>query len=136
MVAIPRDAGHERRQPLDLVATVVEAGDEQRDDLDPELHRMEPADRVENRLEPATELTVVAIVEALEIDLIEIDPRPDVLEHLWRAVSVRDVTRDQAGGLGLFEDGDRPLAGNQWLVVSADHDARLLSEGIGGEVAR
>src|SRR5262249_51556423 len=101
-----------------------------------ELHGIEPADRVENRLEPAPQLTVVAIVETLEIDLVEIDPRPDVLEHLWRAVSVRDVTSDQTSGLGLFEDGDRPLAPGQRLVVGADHDTRLLSEGVVDEIAR
>jgi hypothetical protein len=81
-------------------------------------------------------LTVVAIVEALEIDLVEIDPRPDVLEHLGRAVSVRDVTREQASRLRLFEDGDRPLARDQRLVVGADHDTRLLSKGIVDELAR
>ena len=47
---VGRDAGDERRQPLELVARVVEAGNQQRDDLDPEAHRVQPADRVENRL--------------------------------------------------------------------------------------
>jgi hypothetical protein len=32
----------------------------------------------------------MAIVEALEIDLVKIDVRPDVLEHRGRAVAVRD----------------------------------------------
>ena len=76
-------------QPRQLVARVVEAGNQQRDDLDPEAHRVQAADRVEDRLEAAAELAVVAIVEALEIDLVEIDPRPQVLEHLRRAVAVR-----------------------------------------------
>ena len=69
----------------------LKPGNQQRDDLEPEAHRVQPADRVEDRLEAAAELAVVAIVEALEIDLVEVDPRPQVLEHLRRAVAVRHV---------------------------------------------
>ena len=32
------------------------------------------------------------VVEALEIDLVEIDPGPDEIEHARRAVAVGDVT--------------------------------------------
>jgi hypothetical protein len=57
-----------------LFAESLKPGSE-RDDLDPEAALLEPLDRVENRLQRAAELAVVAIVEALEIDLVEIDPR-------------------------------------------------------------
>ena len=63
---------------------------------------------------------VVPIVEALEVDLVEIDPRADVLEHLRRAVAVRHVAGREPGGLRFLEDGDRPFAGDQRLVVGAD----------------
>ena len=86
---VGRHAGDELGQAHQFVARVVEPGNQQRDDLDPEVHRVQPPDGVENRREPSAELAVVAIVEALEIDFVEIDPRPQVLEHLRRAVAVR-----------------------------------------------
>ena len=75
---IGRHLGHEPRQAVDFVARVVEAGNQQRDDLEPDAHRVQLTDRVENRSDPPAELTIVAIVEALEIDLVEIDPRPQI----------------------------------------------------------
>ena len=110
-----------------LVARVVEARDEQRDDLHPDAHRVQAADRVEDRLEPSAELAIVAIVEALEIDLVEIDPRPQVFEDLRRAVAVRHEAGDEARGFGLLEHRDRPLARDQRLVVRADDHARAES---------
>ena len=75
---------------------VVEAGDEERHDLEPDAHAVQPSNGVEDGLEAAAELTIVAIVEALEIDLVEIDPRAQVLEHLRRAVAVGHERRQQA----------------------------------------
>src|SRR5262249_50312741 len=70
-----RDASQECGEPFELVVRVVEARDEERDDLEPDPHLMERADRVQDRLDAAAELSVMSIVEALEIDLVEIDPR-------------------------------------------------------------
>ncbi len=113
---------------VELVARVVEARNQQRDDFDPEPHLVQSPDRVENGLEPPAEFAVVAVVEALEIDFVEIDPRADVLEHLRRAVAVRDVAGDEPCGFGFLEHGHRPLARDQRLVVGADHRARPLTQ--------
>ena len=72
---------------------IVEARNEQRHDLEPEPVRVQPPDRVENRLQASTELAIVAVVEALEIDFVQIDPRPQIFDHFRRAVAVRDKCR-------------------------------------------
>src|SRR5207249_11999369 len=124
-----------RRQPLKLVARVVEPGNQQRDDLHPEAHRGQPADRIEDRREPASELAVMAIVEALEIDLVEIDPRPQVFEYLRRPVAVRHVAGREAGRLRFLEYGDGPFARDERLVVRADDHASALANRIANEMA-
>ena len=88
---VRRDAGEERGQPRAA---------RRRESLKPGIssvtistqNRIACSRRMVSRIgcEPAAELAVVAVVEALEIDLVEIDPRPQVLEHLRRAVAVRD----------------------------------------------
>ena len=131
---MPRNIGRHARdecgQPLDLITRIVESGDQQRDDLDPEVHRMQAADGVENRTDASAELAVVPIVEALEIDFVEIHPGLQILEHLWRPVAVGHVSRRQSRRSGFLEDGDRPLARDQGLVVGADDDLRPLTQRI------
>ena len=68
----------------------------------------------------SAEFVVVAIVEALEIDLVEIEPRAQVFEDLRRAVAVGNESGEQAGGPCLFENSDGPFAGDERLVVGAD----------------
>ena len=43
----------------------------------------------------------MAIVEALQIDLVEVQPGPQIFENLRRAVAVGDESGDQAGSLAL-----------------------------------
>ena len=78
----------------------------------------------------------MTIVEALEIDLVEIDPRPDVVQHARRAVAVRDVRGQQTCGSRFLEDGHRPFARDQGLVVRRDDDARAetacVADDVGG----
>ena len=93
---VGRHAGEKRRQPPQLVFAVVEAGDQQRDDLEPDASAMQPRDRVQDRLQPSAELAVPAIVEALEIDFVEIDVRTKVLENALGAVAVGHEAGDQA----------------------------------------
>jgi len=71
----------------------------------------------------SAELAVVAVVEALEIDLIQIHPRAQVFEHLRRSVSVRHEPGEQPCGLGAAEDGHGPLGRDQRLVVRTDDHA-------------
>ena len=133
---VRRHAGDERREPLELVAGIVESRNQQRDDLDPEIHRVQPANRVEDRLQPSAKLTVMAIVEALEIDFVQIDPRAQIFEHFRRAVAVRHVSRRQPRGLGLLEDGHGPLARDERLIVRAHHHARVQPKRILNEPFR
>ena len=79
-------------------------------------------------IEPAAQLPVVPVVEALEIHLVEIDPRPDEIEHARRAVAVRYEAGHEARGAGLPEDRDAPLGGDERLVVSGDDDARAEAD--------
>ena len=102
---------------------------------------MEGADRVQDRLDAAAELTVVPVVKALEIDLVEIDPRSDVIQHARRAVAVRHVRGEEARGARLPKDRHGPLAGNQWFVVGRHHDTRpqarcVRDERVGRRVER
>src|ERR1700730_2436427 len=89
---------------------------------------MQAPNGFENRPDPPTELVVMAIVEALEIDFVEINPRPNVVEHLCGTISVRNKAGDEAGGPGLLEHSDRPLAGNQRLIVGADQNLGPLAQ--------
>src|SRR5438874_487055 len=99
-------------------------------DLKPEAHLIQAANGFEDRSDTAAELVVMAIVEALEIDFVEVNPGADVFEHLWRAIAVRDERRNQASGLGLFEDGYRPFGGDEGFIVSADENFAALAKGV------
>ncbi len=133
---VGRDAGHEFGELAKFVVGVVEAGDEQGDDLEPQSHRVDAADAVEDGADAATEFVVVAVVEALQIDFVEIEPRAHVVENLRRAVAVGDESGKKAGGLGFFENCDRPFAGDERLVVGADQNFRALIKGIAYESLR
>ena len=84
--------------------------------------RLQELDGVEDVLQRAAELAVAAVAERLEIDLVEADVRPDVLQDLVGAVAVADVGADEPGRDGLLEDGDGPLRGDQRLVVGRGQD--------------
>ena len=64
---------------------------------------MQAANGVEDRPDASAQFVVVAIVEALQIDLVKIDPRTQVFEHLRRAVAVGDEAGDQARGLASLK---------------------------------
>ena len=64
------DAGQEFGNGAQFGVGIVEAGDYQRDHLQPESHLVDAADGIENRRQPAAQLMIAAVVEALEIYLI------------------------------------------------------------------
>ena len=125
---MPRDVGrHVPEEPGDvgdLLVGVVEARDEQRDDLDPEPFALEHDDRVEDVLQGAAESAVVPVTERLQIDLVQPHVRPDVIEDLLGAVAIADVGADEIGLRRLLEHGDRPLRGDERLVVGRGEDRR------------
>src|SRR5205814_2073933 len=127
---VPWDTGVDRRQELrdlrQLGLGVVEAGNDERHDLRPDAALLQPLDRVEYRLQYAAEIAVVAVVESLEVDLVQIDVRRDVVENLRRAVAVRHVRTDQALFLRFLENFDGPLRGDERLVVGRGDDLRAM----------
>ncbi len=121
---VRRHAGHETRQPIDLVSRVVEARNEERHDLEPDAHAVKRANRLEDWFQTSAKLTIVPVIKALEIDFVEIHPRPKVAKHARRGVTVRDKGSHKPPRACVLEDRDRPLARNQRLVVGADDDPR------------
>ena len=74
-------------------------------------------------------LAVVAVVEALEIDLVGDDPGAEEVEHLRRGVAVGDEGAGQPGRFRLAEDGDGPLGGDERLVVAGDDQPGAFAPG-------
>ena len=74
---VPRDlsghTGKKLRQAAQLCVAVVEARHEQCHDFNPDTAGVKPSDRIEDWLEPASELTIPTVIKALEIDLEEIE---------------------------------------------------------------
>ena len=66
--------GKEFGEAPEFVGRVVEAGDQERDDFQPEAHVMNAADAVEDGGDASAEFVVVAVVETLEVDFVEIEP--------------------------------------------------------------
>ena len=127
------DAGEEFGEAAQLVGGVVEAGDEQRHDLKPQSHLVNAADAVEDGGDASAEFVIVAIVETLEINFVEIEMRAQIFEDLRRGVAVGNESGEKAGGSCLFENGDRPFAGDQGLIVGADQNSRALIEGVANQ---
>ena len=131
---VPRDvggnSGYEFSEAAEFVVVVVETGNEKCDDLQPKPHGVNVANAVENGADAAAEFVIVAIVETLEIDLVEIEMGAQEIEDLRRAVAVRNESGDEAGGFGFFENGDGPFAGDERLVVGADQNFCALIKGV------
>src|SRR5258708_3675661 len=87
---------------------------------------MDAADAVEDGTDAAAEFVVVTVVEAFEIDFVQIEPGAQIFENLRRTVAIGDEAGDQSGGFGFFEYGYGPLAGDERLVVGADQNLRTL----------
>jgi len=127
------DAGQEFGEAAQFVGIVIEAGDQERDDFEPEAHCVNAANAFEDGSNAAAEFVIVAVVETLEIDFVEIEPGVQVFENLRSAVAVGDEGGDESGGFGFFEDGDRPFTGDERLIVGADQNLRALGDGVAHE---
>src|SRR5216684_9323231 len=98
------DAGQELGDLRQLVIGIVEARHDQSHALQPDAALLETLDRIEHRLERPAEIAVVRVGETLQIDLVEIDIGSNVVEHLLRPISIRDVRADQSGPFRLLEN--------------------------------
>ena len=98
---------------------------------------MQAANRVQDGLQPPAELVIVAVIKALQINFVEVNPGSQVLQHLWGAVPVGDKGGQQSCCTGFLENCHRPLTGYQRLVVGAHQDLgalmkSLLHQSLGG----
>src|SRR5262245_37461886 len=85
---VGRDARKKPGESLELFVRIIETGNQEGHDLQPETHVVQALDCVENRLKPPAELPIVAIIEALQVDFVKIDPRSDEFQNLGCAVPV------------------------------------------------
>ncbi len=63
---------------------------------------MDAANAVEDGADASAEFVVVTIVEAFEIDFVEIEPGAQVFENLRSAVAVGNEAGEESGGFGLL----------------------------------
>src|SRR5579863_8241732 len=85
---VTRDAGNEFGEALQFIGGIVEAGNQEGDNFEPQAHLVDAADAIKDRRNASAEFVVVAIVEAFEIHLVEIEPRSNIVEYLLRSVAV------------------------------------------------
>ena len=78
---------------------------------------MQTANGPEDRVNASSELAVVAVIKTLQIDLVEVNPWAQVLEHLRRSVAVRNERSLKARCTRFFEDGYGPFARDQRLII-------------------
>src|SRR5262249_47080067 len=97
---------------------------------------MQAPNRVQDGLQAPAELVIVAIIEALEVNFVEINPVPQVLQDLWSPVPVRHEGRQQPGCTGFLEARHRPFAGDQGLIVRAHQDLGALLKRLPHELLR
>ena len=76
------------------------------------------------------------VVEALQIHLVSLDPRLQIVEDLRRGVAVGDKGTGQPRSLSLCKYGDGPFRGDQRLVVAGNHEPGLFARGHGHELLR
>src|SRR5207237_4841732 len=112
-----RDRGDVVGGARELRRIVVEAGYDQGDELEPQAALVHHPDRVEDVLQHTTELAVAFVVHRLEVDLVTVGPRPDVVEDFGRGVPVGDERRLEPVCAGDLEDVHRPVGGNQRPIV-------------------
>src|SRR5579871_148750 len=137
---MPRNINGNAREEFgelaEFLLRVVEAGNQEGDDLQPETDLVNATDALKDRTDSSAELMIVTVVEALEIHFVEIDPWAQKFKHLRRGVAIRHKSSEQSRSLGFLEDRDSPLAGDQGLIVGADHDLRTLIERVANNVFR
>ena len=62
----------------------------------------------------------MTVVKTLEINLVQVDPRSQIFQHLGRGVAIRDKAGDESGRSGFLEYRNRPLTCDERFVVGTD----------------
>src|SRR5229473_4094445 len=89
---------------------------------------MQETNRIQDGLQPAPELTIVPVIETLQVHFVKIHPRPQVFEDLRGAVSVGNKAGHQSGRARFLKDSHGPFTRNQRLVICADDDPASLAD--------
>src|ERR1700722_13834509 len=71
---VGRDACKKFGEAAQFIVIVVEAGNQQRNNLEPQSALMNAANAVENGGDASAEFVVVAIIEALQVDFVQVEP--------------------------------------------------------------
>src|SRR5258706_8500753 len=83
-----RNGGDEPGNSPDLSFGVVVSRNQQSHDFEPESHLVKLLDRIEDMIEDPAELPVPLVVEPLQVDLVKVDPRPNIFKYLGRPIPV------------------------------------------------
>src|SRR5689334_19669528 len=89
---------------------------------------MNSANAFEDGADSSAEFMIVAVVEALEVHFVKIDPWAQKFEDLRCPVAVGDKRSQKSGSAGFLEYCNSPLAGDERLVIGTDQDLRTLLE--------
>ena len=137
---MPGDFGGNARQEPghlgQLVIAVVERRHHQGHDLQPKAHLLDALDALQHVGQRPAQLAVVPVVEALQIDLVQIHQRTDERQHFGGGVPVGYEPAHNAALASRREDLHRPIRSDQRLVVGADHHRGMVAEGQFGEFLR
>src|SRR5215813_2060370 len=126
---IRRNAGNELSGLPQFIVGVIESRDDERDDFQPESTLVYHSNSFGNVLENTAELTVARVPEALEIYLVQVYPRPNIVEDLGSRIAVGDIRADEPLAFGYLEYIDGPFTGYEWFVIAGYQQPRSIPPG-------
>src|SRR5438128_4008952 len=91
---------------------------------------MQAANRIQDGLRPPAEFVIVAVIKALQVNFVEVNPGSQVFQHLRGTSSVGDKGRQQSCCTGFLENRHCPFTGYQRLVVRAHEDLGALMKSL------
>src|ERR1700720_570886 len=94
---------------------------------------MKAANGLKNRPESSSKLVIMPVIETLKINFVQVNPGSKIVQYLLGTVSVGDKTSHEPGSTGFLENGNRPLRGDQRLVVGAHENLGPLLESGGNQ---
>ena len=138
---VRRNAGEKGGDVTELFAGIIEARDNQSHNFQPEALLIKALNAVQHAVEAAAEFPIVSVAEALEIHLVQIDPRLQIVDDFRRSVPIRDVRRLESLPARCAKDFHRPLAGNERFIVGAGDNSGLMAASkvdqiLGSQIAR
>ncbi len=131
---VPGNIGRQVRQKSgdapQFPLRIVEPRHHQSDHLQPDARPPDALDSIQHVLQGAPQGAVAFVVEALQVDLAQVEQGPQELHHLRGVVSVGDEGGGQSRIPGQPEHLRGPFRGNQRLVVGGGHRQRARGLGV------